>query len=409
MIRPPSLRAAAITAAMAVSAAGPAMVHAQDSRAPCGTAPIAAESVRALAPVLRTLASGRWTPIHRQSAGDGITFRRQKHGGSAFDTRRRQLVLFGSDTHADGNGSDVPWINSPLIFDLTTLRWHRAYPDDAVDSYAVTAEGIPVAGPRGDHPWAMHTFAALAYDPVADAVVVASFPDHLRPGRFTDALAGVWPAIRRHPTWLFHPATATWQPLPGAGVSFFAYAITWVADLCRVVGLRRDGIYARTPGGWRRLGEGGSLKWGANMVYDTAARRLVALGRRQGRAVVAIIDPASGQVMHTRPVHEAPWLGGQYVAMAYHPGLARTVALFDRPLAPGLKRRERRRHRAETWTYDARTDAWSRASVAPLPFGLGMNYNLAHVPGTDILLLVADPPGGALTVWALRLTPAEMP
>ncbi|OPX22239.1 MAG: hypothetical protein B1H04_05340 [Planctomycetales bacterium 4484_123] len=75
-----------------------------------------------------------------------MAFRRQAHGGSCFDTKRGRLVLFGSNTHGR------TWMNSPLFFDPVTTTWSRAYDDDKPETYTVNAEGIPVAGSRGDHP-----------------------------------------------------------------------------------------------------------------------------------------------------------------------------------------------------------------------------------------------------------------
>ena len=54
-------------------------------------------------PQLLELPARRWVKIHQQAPGDVVTFVRQKHGGSAYDSRRGQLVLFGSDTHARNN------------------------------------------------------------------------------------------------------------------------------------------------------------------------------------------------------------------------------------------------------------------------------------------------------------------
>ena len=128
-----------------------------------------------LNPSLLDLPKRQWVKIHQQRFSDAVTFKRQRHGGSAFDSRRGQLVLFGSDTH----GND--WLNSPVFFDLKQLAWRQLYPSDPLSTYKVTARGLPVAGPEGDHPWAMHTFGAVTYDPAADAIVVASFPRHMVP------------------------------------------------------------------------------------------------------------------------------------------------------------------------------------------------------------------------------------
>ena len=48
----------------------------------------------------------------------------------------------------------------------------------------------------------MHTFGAVTYDPAADRIVVASYPQHMAPGKFNDALAH---NIRNHPSLAFAP------------------------------------------------------------------------------------------------------------------------------------------------------------------------------------------------------------
>jgi hypothetical protein len=352
---------------------------------------------RLLNPVLLDLPKGRWVKIHQQHRGDAVTFARQHHGGSAFDTRRGRLVLFGSDTHDAPDGS---WLNGPLVFDPVGLEWREAYPADPVSSYRVRADGVPVAGARGYHPWAMHTFGAVAYDASADTVVVASFPAYLEPGRFTDALATVWPRVGRHPTWLWRPQPGLWQALAGDAVHFFAWATAYDPRRKAVLGYRHDGVYALTAadGRWRKLGEGGLLGWGSNVAFDTANDVLIVFGSHLRGNEVAVFDPATGA--HRRmPTAGARPAGGAYVPLAFHPGMARTVALIDRPARPDAPSGF-----AETWLYDYRRDAWARVEAADLPFRIGMNYNLEYDPGHALLLLVATPPGNALpAVWALDL------
>lgn len=354
----------------------------------------------ALNPALLDLPAGRWVKIHQQRPGDAVVFERQRHGGSAFDTRRGQLVLFGSDTH------DVPpenWLNAPLIFDLNRLAWRRPYPDDPVSTYRVSADGLPVAGPQGDHPWAMHTFGAVTYDAAADAIVVASFPAHLEPGRFTAALEAVWPRIRRHPTWLWHPQTGRWQPLAEEAVHFFPYATAYDSRAKAVLGYRGDGIYSlgTAAGQWRRVVEGSLIGWGNSAVFDAKHGVLIVFGsHRRGNDLVAY-DPATG--VHRRmPTPGLRPPGGAYVPLAFHAAIGRTVALLGRPAGPGAASGT-----TETWLYDYARDAWARLGEADLPFEIGMNYNLEYDPGHGLLLLVATPPETKLpAVWALNLRDA---
>jgi hypothetical protein len=361
----------------------------------CAPADRPATPAHARNPALADLPEGRWVKIHQQRPGDAVSFVRQRHGGSAFDSRRGRLVLFGSDTH------DVPggtWLNSPLVFDLNRLEWQQPYPADPVSGYRATADGLPVAGPQGDHPWAMHTFGAVTYDPATDTIVVASFPDHLAPGRFTSALSSVWPAIKRHPTWTWHPGSGRWQPLAGDAVPFFAYATAYDTRRNVVLGYLDDGVYALSPadGKWRKIAGGGLLGWGNNAAFDSQNDALIVYGSHRGGNDIVAYEPATG--LHRRmptPGKRPP--GGTYVPMAFHPGIGRTVVLVQRP--PG---RDAPSGTTETWQYDYSRDAWTRLERADLPFAIDMNYNLEYDPDHDLLLLVATPPDASLpAVWAL--------
>jgi hypothetical protein len=337
-------------------------------------------------PQLLELPAGRWIKIHQQAPGDAVTFIRQSHGGSAFDSRRSQLVLFGSDSH----GRD--WTNSPLIFDLTTLQWQRRYADDDVATYRVSAAGLPVAGSDGDHPWAMHTFGAVTYDPAADRIVVASYPGHMEPGRYTNALAHLWPVVRRHPTWLFDPGSGDWTALAGEPVHFFPHSIDYDSTRGVVLGYRDDGVYelslARQE--WRRVATPGLLGWGSNAVYDSRQQALVVFGSHENGNEVVAYWPASGR-HRVMPTPGPRPRGGCNVPFAYHAGLGRSVALVDGQTG------------AETWLYDLGRDRWERVETADLPFDVGMDYNLEYDPTHELLLLVAAPPGEPVAVWALRI------
>lgn len=350
----------------------------------------------ALNPALLDLPVGRWVKIHEQGAADAVTFIRQRHGGSAFDSRRGRLVLFGSDTH----GKD--WTNSPLVFDLARLEWRRLYPNDDPATYSVTAEGVPVAGIEGNHPWAMHTFGAVSYDPGADALIVASYPRHMAPGRFTNALAHLWPRVRHHPTWVLHLASGRWEALTGEAVHFFPFATVFESHRGVVIGYRSDGVYelSLASGRWRRAADAELRGWGNNVVYDSDQQVLVGFGGQKGANHVVVYDPIAWQ--HRAAPTPAPRpRGTSYMPMAYYAKIGRTVAIVDRP--PEQESADRRQNRAETWLYDVPSDAWTRATGADLPFGLGMNFNLEYDPGHNILLLVADPPDEPVAIWALRL------
>jgi hypothetical protein len=213
-------------------------------------------------PTLLELPAGRWIKIHQQMPADAVTFERRSHAGSAFDSRSSQLVLFGSDEH----GAD--WMNSPLIFDLVTLRWQRSYPNDDVSTYRVNGDGLAVAGPDGSHPWAMHTFGAVTYDPVADRVVVASYPGHSSPEQLTNGATDQWREMR-HPTWLFdHRLLLLVAAPPSEAVAVWALRLRPEGSFFRLFASSAD------PG---QFEEGSGVQESRRMQSDVSSRTFHAL------------------------------------------------------------------------------------------------------------------------------------
>jgi hypothetical protein len=332
----------------------------------------------------------QWTRIHEQSETDEVRFRHQKHGGAAFDSRRNRIVLFGSDEH----GED--WTNAPLFFDLASLSWSRLYPDDDPSSYRADGFGLPVAGPDGNHPWAMHTYGTVTYHEADDAIVVSIYPEHMQPGRFTNALAHVWPSVRRHPTWILDLASGSWKPLAGPAVHFFPYATAYDAERRMVMGYKADGVYELRPRpiGWTKVAAPGLFGYHNAAVFDTRHHALVVFGSNEDSNDIVIYEPA------TKRHQKVPTLGlrppkAQSRPMAFHAGLGQTAVLIDGGSdSAGW---------AETWLYDLGHDAWTQVAAARIPFRLGMNYNMVYAPREALLLLVTDAPGRPTGVWALRL------
>ena len=350
-----------------------------------------------LNPKLLNLPKEKWIKIHHQSFSDPVWFIRQQHGGSTFDTRRGRLVLFGSDTHGKN------WLNTPLFFDLNTLEWHRLYRSDSLPSYRVTLNGLPVAGPKGDHPWAMHTFGAVTYDPNADAIVVASYPAHMVPGRFTGALAKIWSHVKTHPTWILELGKGRWQPLASTPVHFFPYATAFDTRRGVVLGYRNDGVYelSLARGHWQQVAKGGLLEWGNNAVFDSQNNVLVVYGSHKKRNDIVVFEIATGRhrIMPTSGPRPS---GGNYVPMAFHAGIGKTAAIIDQRSTNNAP--SSRASWAETWLYDYAGDAWTHVKKADLPFNVGMNYNLEFDPRHQLLLLVVEPPDRPLpAIWALSL------
>jgi hypothetical protein len=363
-----------------------------------------AETVNAVevktAPALLGLEPNRWVKIHEQKRGDAVFFRRQEHGGSCFDAKRGRLVLFGSNTHGG------EWLNSPRIFDPVALSWTQPYPDDDFKTYAVTTDGLPVAGEKGNHPWTTHTFGAVVYDAARDEMVVCCAPEHMVPGRFTNVMADLWPKVKRHPTWTFSLATQTWTPLPCRPVSFFPHCAVYDSDRKVVVGLKPDGVYelAGEPREWTRVVSKGLFGYHTNAAYDAREKAVVVFGSNENANDVAVYRPAAKTyvLMPTSGVRPPK---DQHAPMAFDPHLGKTVVVVDRVLEAATSSRPTKAQ-AETWLYDLAADAWTPVPGATLPFACGMNYNMEYDPRHQMLLLVTG--GGAQppAVWSLRLAPA---
>ena len=354
---------------------------------------------REASPKLMGLLPNTWVKLHEQQPGDAVRFQRQEHGGSCFDSRRGRLVLFGSNTH----GRD--WTNSPLLFDPVECTWTRLYPDDPKATYSVNADGLPVAGEKGNHPWAMHTFGTVVYDPERDEMVVCCYDAHMAPGRFTDALKEVWGKVKRHPTWTFCFEKREWRALACEAAHFFPYAAVYDSDRRVVVGCRPDGIYelGGGPRTWKQAGRGGSrtaptLGWHTNAAYDSKNKAVVVFGSNEDSNDVAVYRPGTGEYrkMPTPGVRPPK---DQHCPMCFDPGSSRVVVVVDRKLDGETGKKAQ----AETWLYDVAADAWTQLMGATLPFGCGMDYNMAYDPNDRVCLLVTGTYGQPTAVWALRI------
>lgn len=347
-------------------------------------------------PALLGLAPNRWVKIHEQKPGDEVRFVRQAHGGSCFDTKRGRLILFGSNTH----GKD--WTNSPLIFDPVELKWLRLYPNDPPETYGVNERGLPVAGVERKHPWAMHTFDAVEYDPRRDEVVVCCYPAHMVPGRFSNALRDVWGKVKRHPTWTFRLEDSTWVPLECEAVHFFPYATAFDTDRNVVLGYSPGGVYelGGEPRTWKQVVKGGMLGWHNSAAYDSRHKALINFGSHQNSndIVVYFISTREHKKMPTPGVRPPP---DQHSPMAFEPRLGQTVVLVDHVLEKDEQGRATK-GQTETWCYDLGRDMWTQIESATLPFLCGMNYNMEYDPGHEVLLLVTGDYGTSTAVWALK-------
>jgi hypothetical protein len=349
---------------------------------------------------LRTLEPNKWIEIHKQKKNGPVRFQRQAHGGSCFDTKRGRLILFGSNTH----GRD--WKNSPFFFDPVALEWTRLYPDDPRATYAVNEQGLPVAGKKGNHPWAMHTFGSVEYDPARDEMIVASAPRHMVPGRFSNALKDLWGKVKQHPTWTLRLDTNEWVPLDCKPVHFFPYCTAFDTDRNVVLGHSPGGVFelGGEPRKWTQVVRGGRFGWHTNAAYDAKHKALVVFGTNKNANDVVVYRVKSKEYKQMPTPGPRP-PKDQHNPMAFHPGLGKTVVLVDHVLERDERGRAKK-GQTETWLYDLGRDRWDRIDSATLPFLCGMNYNLEYDPGHDVLLLVTGGYRNPTAVWALRIAQA---
>jgi len=353
-----------------------------------------AEDVNLKSPTLAKQEVNVWVKIHQQKKGDTLTFQRQAHGGSCFDSKRGQLVLFGSNTHGK------EFTNSPLLYDVFKNEWSRMYPNDAFETYTVTDVGLPVCGANADHPWAIHTFGTVNFDASRDEMVVACFDDHLVPGRFTSAFKTLWPQIKLKPTWTFNFEKKKWTPLPCEGVSFFPHSTAYDSDRKVIIGYLGGKIYELDgePREWKQMAKGGAFGWHNNCAYDAKNKALVIFGSNENSNDVGVYVTANKEYKKMPTIGERP-PKDQHNPMEYHPEIEKIVVLVDRTKAKDAAENDS----TETWLYDLKKDEWSQIKTATLPFACGMNYNMEYDPNNNALLLVTETSGGT-SVWALKLT-----
>jgi hypothetical protein len=231
----------------------------------------AAEAGRKLNERLLSLPPNRWTLFHKATG----KWRRSNHAGSVFDSRRGNLVVFGSDTHGRN------WDNAVHVFDPYQERWSSDSAYSKRKTYRLNANGYAVAGEKDERPWAMHTYDALVYDPKGDTLFVMATPSH-NPIRKKFKK-------RRDPTWTFHLATQRWsihEPISKERPIVFAGASAYDSHRDVIVayfGTRGGGIWELGPDRkqWRRVAKS-KHKIHSSMEYDPHRRKLVVFGNHGG-------------------------------------------------------------------------------------------------------------------------------
>ncbi len=328
------------------------------------------------------LPEGQWIKIHQQKPDDLVYFVRQKHAGSGFDIRRSRLFVFGSDTH----GSN--WDNAVYTFDMNALQWSRSYVPDLPISYAVNSYGFPVAGVNKNHPWAMHTYAAVAYHQLNEKLIVASYPRHLSPERYGQNLSSVWMRIKKHPTWIFDPRLNRWQAVGKNNQLFFPYAIAYDSDRGVVTGFKPNGIYdwKGNDSGWVKIAERAVSQYHTNAVYDSVNHVFLLFGGNKASNAVYVYKVGE-KISEKMPTLGIRPPGGQSVPLAFHTKTGKMVALVN----------------TETWVYDYAADQWQEIESAKFPYPVGMNYTMEYDARHNVVVLISSPDKEPTAVWVLRL------
>lgn len=334
-----------------------------------------------------SLPTKQWIKIHQQTPKDEIHFLRQANTGSAFDNRRGYFLLFG------GNTDPEDWSNTVYAFDMGSLQWHTSYPIDSPDTYAVNAKGVPVAGSKGDHPWAMYTFGGVEYDLLHDSLVVASYPKQLAPDKkHGQNFAHIWKLIKQHPTWIYSFDENKWIAGDSKNISFYPYTMTYNSDRDVITGFRPDGVFdwSGEMGGWKKVANSSYSQWATNSVYDSIKHAFVLYGGNalKNDVYVYTVGDESTKKMPT-PGERPP--SGQSVPLAFHPKAGKTIAVVDAG------------ETAQTWLYDLGTDRWERLVDADFPFKVGTNYNLEYDSIHNLIVFIASPPHEETAVWILKI------
>lgn len=347
-------------------------------------------------PKLLKLEVNKWHKLHTVKKGDKVFFKRQEHGGSCFDSKRGLLILIGSNTHTGSRGrGKLEDSNNPRYYNPVTNEWTQAYTGDLMSTYKVNAKKIPVAGVKGDRPWAMHTFGSVIYDTKRDELITASSPWHLRPKQgFTKKFKSLWPQIKKHPTWTFNLEKKSWTPLPCKAVGFFPNCTVYDSDRNVIIGHNGRGIFelGGEPRSWKQIVKGGQVGWHNNGVYDPKNKVFLGFGTNKNSNDILAYDPTKKTLVKketpgTRPPKD------QHNPMAFEPNIGKTVVLVDRD-----------KKTTETWLYTYEKDTWEKIDTAGFPVALGMNYNMEYDSNHKILLLVEGGLRGRPTsTWALKL------
>ena len=340
---------------------------------------------------LRNLEPNRWFKYHEERPG---TWSRQGHAGLAFDKKRGTLLVFGSDTH------DKDWDNAVHEFDPRRRRWETHQTPAGPETYRVDPDGAAIAGTTSLMPWAMHTYDAIEYHPVLDALVVMSTTEH-------NPRSGPAAGVKRQPTWIYGLSTRQWRQFENDGKpdpSFFGGSSAFDERRGVLVAYRHGLWEMDAPAGvWRRATSEVHHGMHHTMAYDSRRGALVVFGDYQATNQVWSYQPGAvaggmGSWTLRRPESDSCPLMSS-VPVAYAADQDVFVLVVDK-VEPGPPPRPKASE-ASTYLYDPEAGTCAKLPAADLS-PVGMNYMMAWDSSHGVVFLVTGDHRGTVTVWALK-------
>jgi hypothetical protein len=341
---------------------------------------------------LRNLPANTWVRYYQGPMGKG---RFQGHAGSAYDSKRGTILVFGSDTHNED------WDNAVHEFDPLQKRWKSHYVPLPSSSYHADMLGRAVAGEQGDYPWAMHSYDAIIYDPAQDALIVTATPLH------NPVLRSVQKA-KVHPTWIYDLEERQWRIFENEGdtsPTFFGGATAY--DEARDVIVAYNGsVWELGPERkeWLKSGGGKGHQLHHTMDYDSWRKKVFVFGDYKPTSVVWSYTP--GIAVGSGGTWEQYVPGGDLP-----PPYTTTPVAFDKEHGMFLLVADNpplnNSHSASTYIYAPDNNAYHRLVNAGLP-PVGMNYMMVWHHDYRVFFLVTGKPRGNVVVWALRLDPLTL-
>lgn len=345
--------------------------------------------------MLLDLPANRWVKLHQPWSAD---WRRQSHAGIAYDSKRGTILIFGSNTHGEN------WDNSVHEFDPVSAIWSTHYPPADPATYRADSDGYAIAGDQQLLPWAMHTYDHVGYDPLLDALVVMSVPEH-------NPIRKSIPAAKRHPTWIYELTSRRWRfltnnekPFPNAFARASAYDKNRDVIVTYGYGIWELGLDRKV---WRHISKGRHHPLHINMEYDALRRKFFVFGDHKTCDVWSYtpsFNPGeAGQ--WEQNASKGIWCPiGQHFPVAYDKENGVFLIVVDNSQRVDKRSNSTKQEpeSSSTFAYDPKTHTYHKLKEADMQ-PLGMNYMMVYDRIHKVFLLVTgdwrDPP----TVWALRL------